>query len=145
MHQDDERRQHRDGGEEEQALRQREAGRGASARKRAGGGRERGGGRRGRASAAGKSAPSRDAALKRRRNRPNSNPAISHPLNALLGKSPTRAGYGVRIGGKWHNATEIGQGRTGLGRAAPSPAKSASALPEGHSRPVDRCGFPGGA
>src|SRR3954451_7544160 len=78
--------------------------------------------RPGRASAARKRAASRDAAFKRRRNRPNNAPAISHPLNALLGKSPPRAGYGARIGGKWHNATEIGQGRTALGRAAPGPA-----------------------
>src|SRR6187402_898303 len=73
--------------------------------------------RPGRASAARKSAASRDAAFKRGRNRPNNDPAISHPLNALLGKFPTRVGYGVRIGGKWHNATEIGQGKTGFGRA----------------------------
>src|SRR5215207_7952477 len=78
--------------------------------------------RPGRASAARKSAASGGAAFKRGRNRPNNDPAISHPLNALLGKSPTRAGYGVQIGGKWHNATEIGQGRTSLGRAAPGPA-----------------------
>src|SRR5215213_861892 len=78
--------------------------------------------RPGRASAARESAASRDAAFKRGRNRPNNDPAISHPLNALLGKIPARAGYGVRIGGKWHNATEIGQGRAGLGRAAPGPA-----------------------
>src|SRR5215217_5175880 len=69
----------------------------------------------GRASAARKSAASRDTAFKRWRNRPNNDPAISHPLNALLGKSPARAGYGVRIGGKWHNATEIGQGGRALG------------------------------
>src|SRR4051794_14994165 len=62
-----------------------------------------------RVSAARKGAASRGAAFKRGRNRPNDDPAISHPLNALLGKSPTRAGYGVRIGGKWYNATEIGQ------------------------------------
>ena len=42
MHQDDERRQHRNGSEEDKALRQREAGRGAAARKPAAGARERG-------------------------------------------------------------------------------------------------------
>ena len=135
MRQDDERRQHRNGGEEDKALRQREAGRGAAARKPAAGARERGPEERRKPR----------HGVQARAQPPQQRPGNITPPERSSRQIPNSRG--VRRSNRRQVAQCDGDraGEDGPREGRARPGKSASALPAGHSRPVDRCGSPGGA